>query len=98
MAITLVQPDISYHPDFKKYKLRTERIKAQLPANTTLPSDFPKELKGQLVWEGKDFTEESDWTFSLDGTQLHEIHQALIHFKCEKFSQLLFSNSKPSQL
>jgi hypothetical protein len=93
MAITLVQPDISYHPDFKKYQLRTERIKAHLPANTTIPTGFPKELKGPLVWEGKYFTEERDWTVSVNETQLHEIHQALIYFKCEKSSLRVSSNS-----
>jgi hypothetical protein len=94
MAITLVQPDISYHPDFKKYQLRTEKIKTQLPDNTTLPTGFPKELKGPLVWEGKDFTEESDWTFYLNGTQLQEIHQALTYFKSENSIKCTFSNIK----
>jgi len=75
------QPDISYHPDFEKYQLRTERVKAQLPHPTRLPDGFPDQLTGGLVWDGKDFTNELEWTFSLNEDHLAEIHEALLHFK-----------------
>jgi hypothetical protein len=83
MALTQRQPDISYHPDFQKYQSRTERIKAQLPPKIGLPAGFPAQLTGPLVWEGKDFTDESQWTFSLNESQFEEIHNALINFKSE---------------
>jgi hypothetical protein len=83
MATTLSQrqPDISYHPDFEKYQLRTERLKAQRPSNPSLPTAFPQELTGPLVWEGHDFTDESEWTFTLSEKQLDEIQNALDSFK-----------------
>jgi len=81
MALTQRQPDISYHPDFEKYKLRTERLKAARAPNPSLPAAFPRQLTGPLVWEGTDFTNEREWTLSLDATQLAEIHEALSHFK-----------------
>jgi hypothetical protein len=77
------QPDISYHPDFEKYQLRSARLKelrARAP-DSSLPAGFPKQLTSPLVWEGKDFVDESEWTVSLSGPQLAEIHEALLHFK-----------------
>ncbi|TVY73503.1 Taurine hydroxylase-like protein SAT17 [Lachnellula suecica] len=81
MALTQRQPDISYHPDFEKYQLRTERLKRLRPATPVLPAGFPAQLTGGLVWEGKDFTDEKQWTFSLDESHLAEIHRALGNFK-----------------
>jgi hypothetical protein len=88
MALTQKQPDISYHPDFEKYQLRTERLKALRPPNSGPPQGFPDQLIGPLVWEGKDFTDEKEWTFSLNESQLEEIHKALIHFKFESLQNL----------
>jgi len=82
-TLTQTQPDISYHPDFEKYKLRTERLKAFRP-DSGLPPGFPEQLTGPLVWEGKDFTDEKDWTFSLTDAHLEEIHNALQKFKCTR--------------
>jgi hypothetical protein len=81
-TLTRTQPDISYHPDFEKYKLRTERVKAQLPPHSSLPVGFPESLAGPLVWEGKDFTDEGEWTFTLNESHLDEIHKALQYFMC----------------
>lgn len=77
------QPEISYHPDLANFHSRSERLKQQRSPNQTLPDGFPQELTSPLVWEGKDFTNEKEWTFSLTETQLQEINNALIHFKCE---------------
>jgi hypothetical protein len=85
MALTQKQPDISYHPDFEKYQLRTERLKDLRQSTTELPEGFPKKLTGPLVWEGKDFTDEKEWTFSLNESHLEEIHKALLHFQCTSF-------------
>jgi len=81
MALTQRQPDITYHPDFEKYQLRTERLKLLRPAKPSLPHGFPAQLTGDLVWEGKDFTDESQWTLSLSDAQIEEIHDALKQFK-----------------
>ncbi|TVY33449.1 Taurine hydroxylase-like protein [Lachnellula subtilissima] len=83
MALTQRQPDISYHPNFEKYQLRTERLKPQRPVNPSLPTGFPAQLTGGLVWEGKDFTDENQWTLSLTDSQLQEIHEALLKFKSQ---------------
>lgn len=83
MALTQKQPDISYHPDFEKYQLRTDRPKPFRPAKSGLPTGFPAQLTGPLVWERKGFTDEKEWTFSLNESQLEEIHKALVHFRCE---------------
>ena len=85
MATTIIQsqPDISYHPDYNKFQLRTERLKPERPPNPQLPSGFPKKLTGPLVWEGKDFKDEHELTFILNSEHISEIHNALLHFKCE---------------
>lgn len=83
---TQTQPDISYHPDFTKFQLRTERLKNQRPPNAGLPPGFPKKLEGPIVWEGKDFTNESEWTLPLNEENLEEIHNALLYFKGQWFS------------
>jgi len=80
---TQTQPDISYHPDFQKFQLRTERLKATRKADSSLPPGFPEQLTGPLVWEGEDFTDEKQWTFSLTEAHLEDIHNALQHFKCK---------------
>jgi len=81
-TITQKQPDISYHPDYTKFNLRTERLKFERPSIPQLPPEFPRKLTGPLVWEGKDFTDEKDWTFVLTPEHLDEIENALVHFKC----------------
>jgi len=81
-TLTQMQPDISYHPDFEKYRLRTERLKAIRPPNSGLPAGFPEQLTGPLVWGKKDFLDEREWTFSLNESHLEEIQNALQHFKC----------------
>jgi hypothetical protein len=86
------QPDISYHPDYQKYILRTERLKAEISPNIEVPVGFPKHLTGPLVWEGKDYKDEKEWTFNLTPGQLVEIHDALLHFKCMYSDRNLFSN------
>ena len=78
-----VQPDISYHPDYEKYQLRSKRVKAQLTNNDGFPAEFPRQLTGPLVWEGSDFTEESEWTLVLNEAQLLEINEALAYFSCQ---------------
>ena len=77
------QPDISYHPDKQKYLWRKEQIELSIPANIKLPSLFPEQLTGPLVWDGRNFTDEREWTFVLSEPHLKEVHEALLHFKCK---------------
>lgn len=81
--MALKQPDIEYHPDEAKYRARTAQRFAKNPdlANVSLPDGFPKEVKGPIVWEGKDWTSEEQWVYNLNDAELEEISNALTHFK-----------------
>ncbi|KAF5386958.1 hypothetical protein D9615_001944 [Tricholomella constricta] len=77
------QPDIEYHPDEAKYRARAARLLSENPdrANVALPDGFPKQVKGPIVWEGKDWTSEDQWVYKLSADELEEINHALNHFK-----------------
>ncbi|KAF4119674.1 Taurine catabolism dioxygenase TauD, TfdA family [Geosmithia morbida] len=75
------QPDISYHPDWDKYQARVARRLQTEDLPKHLPAGFPKELKGDLVWDGDTLAQKYDWTYVLSETQLDEIDSALAHFK-----------------
>ncbi len=88
MGITIPkQPDISYHPDLEKYRLRTARRFQLDPhlAHVPLPKNFPPQVEGPNVWEGNDWTNEEQWVYQLSETQLKEIDEALEHFKGVSF-------------
>ncbi|KDR86131.1 hypothetical protein GALMADRAFT_52396 [Galerina marginata CBS 339.88] len=76
------QPDIAYHPDEAKWKARTARRLAEDPSlpQTPLPEGFPKKLDSPLVWEGKDWTDPTQWEYELSPEQLKEIDDAVKHF------------------
>lgn len=76
------QPDISYVPDPSKWRARAaQRVKVGgLPSS--VPEGFPKQLTGDLVWEGGSIAEIYDWTYVLDNSQLDEIDLAVTKFKC----------------
>ncbi|KAF9474998.1 Clavaminate synthase-like protein [Pholiota conissans] len=78
-----VQPDIAYLPDEAKYKARTARRLAENPdlPKTPLPAGFPQKLESPLVWEGKDWTDATQWEHDLSAEQLKEIDDAVKHFK-----------------
>lgn len=78
------QPDIAYHPDWDNYQARIARRKQTEVLPKTLPEGFPKELKGDLVWDGETLAEKYDWTYVLSADQLAEIDKAVDHFKCEQ--------------
>ncbi|KAJ3506628.1 hypothetical protein NLJ89_g6764 [Agrocybe chaxingu] len=77
------QPDIQYQPDEAKWRARTARRLAEDPAlpKTSLTEGFPKKLESPLVWEGKDWTNPSQWEYKLSAEQLREIDDAVKHFK-----------------
>ncbi|EWG51907.1 hypothetical protein FVEG_10760 [Fusarium verticillioides 7600] len=47
------QPDISYHPDWDNYQARVACRAQTEDLTKSLPEGFPKELKGDLVWDGE---------------------------------------------
>ncbi|KAJ7778639.1 hypothetical protein DFH07DRAFT_901329 [Mycena maculata] len=77
------QPDISYHPDEAKFRARTARRLAEDPTlpQRPLPAGFPPSTEGPIVWEGKDWTDESQWVYNLTDEHLQEIDRALVHFE-----------------
>ncbi|KAJ6497163.1 hypothetical protein C8R47DRAFT_972802 [Mycena vitilis] len=77
------QPDISYHPDEAKFRARTARRLAENPSlpQKPLPAGFPPSVEGPIVWEGKDWTDESQWVYNLTQDHLAEIDRALAHFE-----------------
>ncbi|KAJ7826660.1 hypothetical protein B0H13DRAFT_1736488 [Mycena leptocephala] len=77
------QPDISYHPDEAKFRARTARRLAEDPTlpQKPLPPGFPPSVEGPIVWEGKDWTDESQWVYNLTDDHLQEIDRALTHFE-----------------
>ena len=75
------QPDISYHPSWENYVARRDRRVQTESLATTLPNGFPAKLYSPLVWEGTDFTDEAQWTLTLDDQQWIEIEEALAFFK-----------------
>ncbi|KAF8191506.1 hypothetical protein K438DRAFT_1590870 [Mycena galopus ATCC 62051] len=78
-----VQPDIEYHPDEAKFRARTARRLAEDPTlpQRPLPAGYPPSIEGPIVWEGKDWTDESQWVYNLTEEHLAEIDQALAHFE-----------------
>ncbi|KAL0576214.1 hypothetical protein V5O48_005781 [Marasmius crinis-equi] len=84
MTVTApTQPDISYHPDEKKFRERTARRLAENPSlpETPLPPGYPKKVESPIVWEGKDWTSEDQWVYRLSPEELKEIDEGLAHFK-----------------
>lgn len=75
--------DLDYQADETKWKARTARRLAEDPSlpNTPLPEGFPRVLTSPLVWEGKDWTDESQWVYNLSLAQLGEIDNALKHIR-----------------
>ncbi|OTA98281.1 hypothetical protein M426DRAFT_70121 [Hypoxylon sp. CI-4A] len=75
------QPDISYHPDFRKYEVRRDKRLNEGGLAKEIPKGLPKQLTGKLVWDGNTLGETYNWTYVLEPTQLEEIEAALKHFK-----------------
>ncbi|KAF4612243.1 hypothetical protein D9613_004589 [Agrocybe pediades] len=82
VSSALKQPDIEYHPDEEKWRARTARRLAEDPSlpDQSLPEGFPKKLESPLIWEGKDWTDASQWEFELTKEHLKEVDDAVKHF------------------
>jgi hypothetical protein len=76
------QPDISYAPDRERWTTRTTQRLAEDPTllSIPLPEGFPRKLDSPLVWEGKDWKDESQWVYNLSPAELKEIDEAVRHF------------------
>ncbi|KAG6809387.1 hypothetical protein H0H92_000456 [Tricholoma furcatifolium] len=79
---TSISPDIEYRPDYAKWQARTARRLREDPTlpNTPLPDGFPKRLDSPLVWEGKEWQDESQWVYELSDIELKEIDDAVRYF------------------
>ncbi|TFK36380.1 hypothetical protein BDQ12DRAFT_609947 [Crucibulum laeve] len=77
-----LQPDIEYHPNEEKWRVRTARRLAEDPLlpTTPLPRGFPQKLESPLVWKGSDWMDESQWVYELNESQLKEIDDAVKYF------------------
>ncbi|KAJ8123945.1 hypothetical protein ONZ43_g218 [Nemania bipapillata] len=75
------QPDISYHPDHKKWQARAARRLQEAILPKSIPEGFPQKLTGDLVWEGATVADRYNWTYVLSPEHLAEIKQAVAHFK-----------------
>ena len=75
-------PDITYTPDHEKWLKRTTKRLTDDPtlSSTPLSEEFPQKLEGPLVWEGKDWKNESQWIYDLAPAELKEIDDAVHHF------------------
>lgn len=76
------QPDISYAPDRERWSKRAAQRLAEDPTllSTPLPEGFPRKLDSPLVWEGKNWENESQWVYNLSPAELKEIDEAVRHF------------------
>jgi hypothetical protein len=81
------QPDISYAPDREKWSTRTAQRLAEDPTLLSIPfpEGFPRKLDSPLVWEGKDWKNESQWVYNLSPAELKEIDEAVRHFHGKVF-------------
>ncbi|KAL4803349.1 hypothetical protein BDV18DRAFT_162914 [Aspergillus unguis] len=75
------QPDIQYLPDAVKYAARAKGRQEAGDLPQSLPDGFPKKLDSDLAWDGKYLAQVYDWNCHLTGDDLHEVEQALQHFK-----------------
>ncbi|RAL16021.1 Clavaminate synthase-like protein [Aspergillus homomorphus CBS 101889] len=81
VAITAQQPDIQYLPDVDKWHARTERRLRLETLATDLPTDFPRKLDSDLVWDGKDIAERYNWTYVPTDADREEIDAAVQHIR-----------------
>ncbi|KAL0095870.1 putative TfdA family oxidoreductase [Phycomyces blakesleeanus] len=83
------QPDITYLPNYKKWKARTAHRLEKEILPTDLPAKFPKRLYGPKVWTGSDYEgKEGQWIYTMSKDELQEIHIAILAF--EKTKRPLF--------
>lgn len=75
-------PDVTYQPDYEKWRARTARRLKEDPnlPNMPLPEGFPTQLESPLVWDATDYTDESQWVYQLSDVHLREIDDAVKYF------------------
>ncbi|EFY88824.1 TfdA family oxidoreductase, putative [Metarhizium acridum CQMa 102] len=77
----LGQPDIAYTPNWDTYQERIKRRQETEKIDRTLPDGFPQKLESSLAWTGATVTDEYDWSYELNQSELKEIQEALDYFK-----------------
>ncbi|ORX90130.1 Clavaminate synthase-like protein [Basidiobolus meristosporus CBS 931.73] len=76
------QPNITYLPDRKNWKERTERRLAEEQLTRELPEGFPEQLEGPKLWTGSDYEgKEEQWVYNLTEEELLEIDNAVKDFE-----------------
>ncbi|OAQ64729.1 taurine catabolism dioxygenase [Pochonia chlamydosporia 170] len=80
------QPDIAYTPNWDSYQERVKRRQQTETIDRTLPDGFPQKLESSLAWTGATVTDQYDWSYELNRSELEEIQQALDHFKSQNKS------------
>lgn len=78
------QPDIAYTPNWDSYQERVKRRQQTETIDRTLPDGFPQKLESSLAWTGATVTDQYDWSYELNRSELEEIQQALDHFKSKQ--------------
>lgn len=73
--------DIDLIPDYDKYCARSAFLSTNGLAKGTIPSGWPRELYGPLVWEGRGMMDEKQYVFELEEGQKAEISRALDYCK-----------------
>lgn len=88
------QPDIAYTPNWDTYQERIKRRQETEKINGTLPDGFPQRLESSLAWTGATVTDQYDWSYELNQSELEEIQEALDYFK-SKSSSLVAKTKRP---
>lgn len=73
--------DIGYEVDEVKYRRRSEARLRAGGLSTTVPTGWPAEVSGPLVWSGDDFSDETEYVYELSDADKEEIVGALNYFK-----------------
>jgi len=84
----LAATDIGWVPDLQQYEERAARAFTGIAESKTLPSGWPNQLSGPLVWSGSDPDGVEENRYDLSNAQIHEIKEALVHVKCRSLQPL----------
>ena len=76
-------PDIDWIPSFETYQRRVETLARRQPyRENDVPVGFPRRVDGERSWTGSGLHCEEDYVTNLSETDIDEVLQALLHFKC----------------
>ena len=72
---------IEYKIDEAKYHARSQARYLAGGLESEVPEDWPKTMKGPLVWSTADFQDETQYILQLGSADMKELEDALNHFK-----------------